>query len=210
MFQLDTGSQGGEGPWIAWSARGTLDGTVPAKSFFIREGSTKTQIDAFAKGVVLDIHALKTGWQRSDGTPGQAPEWRWNPSPAQMQASPGDDWKKGFSVRCALGSGQTAVWEQSGAAVWDALVGLVPALQQAPDSTSLPLVRLTSTKLQQFKKGSTVSPVLEVVKWVPRPDCLKDGIAAGFAAEPAPAPAPKAAAQPAPAPQPVMEDDLEF
>ena len=27
---------------------------------------------------------------------------------SDMMASPGEDWKKGFSVRCAIGDGQTA------------------------------------------------------------------------------------------------------
>ena len=59
---------------------------------------------------------------------------------------------------------------------------------------------MTGTKAQQFKRGSTVEPVLEVVNWVDRPDCLKEGFAAGVDTgkphKPAPAP------QPAPADAP--------
>jgi hypothetical protein len=74
------------------------------------------------------------------------------------------------------------------------------------------MVQMTDTKAMQFKRGSTVSPVLSIVKWVPRPDCLKDGAAAGIATEPAPAPKPAPAPQPAPQPaQPALSaDDLEF
>jgi len=69
------------------------------------------------------------------------------------------------------------------------------------------MCKITDTKAMQFKRGSTVSPVLSIVKWVPRPDCLKDGAAAGIATEPsAPAPAPK----PAPAQPALSADDLEF
>jgi hypothetical protein len=59
----------------------------------------------------------------------------------------------------------------------------------------------------QFKRGSTIVPILEVIKWVPRPDCMKEGAAGGIALDPAPAPAP--APKPAPAPAPVS-DDMEF
>lgn len=196
---FDSGNSGSEGPWIAWSARGTLDGTIPQKSFYLRDGSDKTLFEGFSNaGVVLDIHGMKTGWQRSEGVAGQAPDWKWNPSISSFQPQPGDDYKKGFSIKCAIGGGNTATWEQAGAAAWNAFVGLVPALQQAPQGDMLPLVKITGTKLQQFKRGSTVEPVLAVVQWVPRPDCLKDGVAAGIATAPAAAPAP--AAQPAPAP----------
>lgn len=198
-FDIDTGNQGSEGPWISWSARGTQDGTIPPKSFYLRDESGKALFEGFNTGVVLDIEKMRTGWQRSDGVIGQAPDWKWNQSVSQMQPQPGDDYKKGLSIPCAIGAGKTATWEQAGAAAWNAFVGLVPALQQQPQSDMLPLVRITGTKLQQFKRGSTVEPILEVVKWVPRPDCLKEGAAAGVATDPAPQPAAQLAPQPAPA-----------
>lgn len=210
MFELDTGSTGSEGPWIAWSARGTQDGLVPARSFFLRDKDGKTPLD-LSKGFVLGIEQLKTGWQNSTGMVGVAPEWRWNPSPSQMMASPGDGWKKGFSVRCAIGGGNTATWEQAGAAVWQALTDLAPKLREQPGAGQLPMVRLTDAKLLQFKIGSTVVPVLEIVKWVPTPDCLKADAVAGLATEPAPAPQPAPQAAPAPTPQPAVAlDDAEF
>jgi len=206
-FNIDTGAQGSEGPWLQWSARGTQDGSVPPKTFYIRDESGKTAFEGFAgNGVVLDIEKMKTGWQRSDGVIGQAPDWKWNPSVSQMQPQPGDDYKKGFSIPCAIGGGKTASWEQAGAAAWNAFVGLVPALQQQPQPNMLPLVRITGTKLQQFKRGSTVEPILEVVKWVPRPDCLKEGVAAGVATAPSPQPVQQATLAPAAN----VPDDAEF
>jgi hypothetical protein len=74
----------------------------------------------------------------------------------------------------------------------------------------LPLVRITGTKLQQFKRGSTVEPILEVVKWVPRPDCLKEGVAAGVATAPSQQPASQPAPQPAPVQSAPIPDDAEF
>jgi hypothetical protein len=46
------------------------------------------------------------------------------------------------------------------------------------------------------------------VKWVPRPDCLKEGAAAGIATEPAPQPVQQQAAAPAPAAN--VPQDAEF
>lgn len=207
MFALDTGSNGLNGPFLQWSARGTQDGSIGPKSFYVRDGGEKIAYDA-TKGMVLDIEKIKTGWQKSEGIAGVAPEWKWNPSPAQMMAQPGEDWKKGFSIPVATGGGAVATWEQAGTAAWQALTDLAPQLSQQPAPGQLPLVRLASTKSMQFKRGSTIIPVLEIIKWVPRPDCLKDGAAAGIALAPAPQPAPAPAPQPAPAP--AASDDLEF
>ena len=199
MFDLDLGNEGGAaGPFLAWSARGTLDGVIPQRSFFLRDSGNRSVFD-MSKGIVLDIEKMKTGWQHSEGIAGVAPEWKWNPSVNQMMPSPGEGWKKGFSIPCAIGGGDVATWEQAGAAVWQALADLAPKLSDG--GGKLPLVRMSDAKALQFKKGSTIVPVLEVVKWVDRPDCLKEGAAAGIAMEPAPI------AKPAPA---VAAEDLEF
>ena len=211
MFALDTGNNGGgNGPFLQWSARGTQDGIINPKSFYIRASDGKTFYDA-TKGMVLDIEKMRTGWQMSEGVQGVAPDWKWNPSPAQMMAQPGEDWKKGFSIVVAIGGGEVATWEQAGVAAWDCLVNLSAALQQQPALGHLPLVRLADTRPMQFKRGSTIVPILEVIKWVPRPDCLKEGAAAGIATAPAAAPvaAPKAAPAAAPAAAAVY-DDMEF
>jgi hypothetical protein len=209
MFEIDTGSDGVGGPFLQWSARGTMDGSVPAKNFYIRDGGDKTPYDA-TKGMVLDIAKMKTGWQKSEGIAGVAPEWKWNHSVSQMMQSPGEEWKKGFSIPVAIGGGLTATWEQAGTATWQALTDLAPTLQNQPDPNQLPMVKITDTKAMQFKRGSTVSPVLSIVKWVDRPDCLKDGAAAGIAMDPpAPKAAPAAPVVPA-APETVDADDLEF
>lgn len=195
MFQLDLGSSGGSGPFLAWSAIGTRDGSVPARSFYIRDGGEKVPYDG-STGFIMDIDALKTGWQHSEGAVGVAPSWNWNPSVNQMMPKPGDDWKKGFSINCATGGGNTATWEQAGAAAWQSLEALAPLLGQRPDAKSLPKVKLGEAKFVQFTKGSTVVPILEIVEWLERPDCLKDGVEAGIAMEPAPAAAPAPVAPP--------------
>jgi len=193
---FDTGGGGSEGPWLQWSARGTQDGEIPPKSFLLRDSDGKVQFDGFNQnGVVLDIENMQTGWCYSDGVAGQAPEWKMNQTIAHMMPQPGDGWKKGFKLRVAIGGGKTASWDQAGAA---AFVALVPQLREGP-SGKLPLVKMTGTKLEQFKRGSTVTPLLEVVKWVDRPDCLKADAPTIDTGEQAPAPKAEA---PAKAPEP--------
>ena len=203
MFEIDLGNTGSDiNTFLGWSARGTQDGAIRAKQFYLRDGAAKDEYPtAQTNGMVLDLDSLKTGWQKSDGIAGVAPEWKWNPSVNQMMAKPGDDWKKGISVKVAIGNGKVAVWEQAGAAIWSALTELAAKLKEQPSAGQMPLVKMIEAKELKFTKGSTCYPVFEVVKWVDKPDCLKEGAAAGIADE--------AAAKPEPALAPV-EEDMEF
>ncbi len=195
-FDMDTGPQGSEGPWVQWSARGTQDGEVPAKSFFLRDkDKKKSKIDAFEKGVVLDIDNLKTGWCYTSGAIGSAPEWKLGASPARLPEKPGDEYKKGFQVRCAISKDQSADWHQSGAAVWSMLVDLSDEFSAGSKANpgKLPVVKLDGVKALNFTKGSTVQPLMKIVKWVDRPACLEDGaggIDTGDQATPEPEPTP--------------------
>lgn len=199
-FDFDTGSSGSEGPWIQWSARGTLDGEIAPRTFILRTQDGKEPFAGFERGVVLDIANMKTGWCRSEGTAGVAPEWRWNPSLSSFQAKPGDEWKKGFSIRCAISKTDAATWEQSGAASWAAFTGLIPAIQAGPVSEGkLPMVKVTGVKVEKYARGSTAIPTLEIIKWVDRPDSLTADAAKIATDEPAPVSRP--------APQPVAADD---
>ena len=142
---------------------------------------------------MLDLDSLKTGWQKSEGIQGVAPEWKWNASVNQMMQKPGDDYKKGMSVKVALGKDKAVIWEQAGAAVWQVLTNLSGQLKDAP-AGKLPHVKMTGSKDIKFQKGSTAYPEFEIVKWVDRPDCLKEGVAAGIALDETP----PAAKEPAP------------
>lgn len=165
-----------QGPWLNWSAQ--------KEKFTIRDSAGTADFTGFTgNGVILDIDTMQTGWCYTSGLPGQAPQWKMNASINRFEAKPGDEYKKGFKIRCATGNGATASWDQAGAGAWNAFVALVPALQQQPPG-KLPLVRMSGTKQVKFQRGSTVEPVLELVKWVDRPDCLKEGAAAGIATEP--------------------------
>ena len=208
--QFDAGNEGSEGPWLSWSARGTQDGAIPAKSFFIRDENGKRATDAFGKGVVFDIYAMKTGWQYSDGLAGVAPDWKWNESVASMMPqpvspSPTNSWKKGFSIPCAISKTEKVLWEQAGAAAWGAFAALVPELAKGPEG-KLPVVVMTDSVHRIFKRGSTVEPVFAISKWVDRPDALKEGAQAGIAVDPAPAPQPAPTPAPAPAAEAVGDE----
>ena len=205
MFEIDLGNNGSDiNTFLGWSARGTQDGAIRAKQFYLREGAQKDEYEAAqTTGFVIDLDSLKTGWQKSEGIAGVAPEWKWNASTNQMMPKPGDDYKKGISVKCAIGNGKVAMWEQAGAAIWSAITDLAPLVKAQPSAGEMPLIKMKEAKELKFTKGSTCYPVFEIVKWVPKPDCLKEGAAAGIADEPAPAPQP----EPAPA---VASDDMEF
>lgn len=201
MFEIDLGNTDSANSFLQWSARGTQDGAVRARQFYIREGASKDEYaEAQTTGFVIDLDTLKTGWQKSEGIAGVAPEWKWNPSVNQMMPKPGDDYKKGFSIKCATGGGNVSVWEQAGAGAWTALTELAPKLKDQPAAGKMPLVRMVEAKELKFQKGGTCYPIFEIVKWVDKPDCLKEGAAAGIATEPAPAPAPA----------PAAVDDAEF
>lgn len=204
MFEIDLANDGISGPFFQWSANGTKDRVISPATFYIRDGGDKTPVDA-EKGLVLDLATLKTGWCRSDGVAGVPPEWKWNPSPSQMMASPGEGWKKGISIRVAISKDRAATWEQSGAAVWDALVHLVPQIQESKGPNEVPHVKLTNVLDKVYAKGGTAVPILDVAKWVDRPACLKDG--ASIATAPAAAPTPPPAVATAPAAVPPGEGD---
>lgn len=192
---FDAGATGSEGPWLQWSARGTQDGEIPQKSFLIRDEGGKTAFNGFTEGgVIFDIENMQTGWCYSSGAVGEAPQWKMNASINHFEPAPNDEYKKGFKMRVATGGGKTASWDQSGAGAWNAFVNLVPELAKQPAPGKLPLIKMVDVKHEQFKRGSTQTPVLQVVQWVDRPDCLKEGAQAGIATEEAPAPK-----QPAPA-----------
>jgi hypothetical protein len=99
------------------------------------------------------------------------PGWKWNQKP--FEPKPGEGYKKGFSIPCAIGGGEAVTWEQSGAAIEESLAGLNLnsdyLVGTGPDVGKLPLVRMAGVREQTYKKGSTTIPVLKLVQWVDRP-----------------------------------------
>lgn len=160
--------------YMSWSARGTQDGDIPAKNFFIKTtDGTKQIVNAIkkgGKGVVMDIHNMKTGWQRfGDG----GSEWVYNDDLKNWKAKPGDDFKQGLSIPCAIGD-KHVIYRQSGVAVIEGFKTLSPQLTCDESAAGkLPVVTMTGTAEMKFKIGSTNVPQLTVIDWVDRPFVLE-------------------------------------
>jgi hypothetical protein len=203
MFDIDVPTGGGtEGPFVQWQAKESLDGSIPGRSWSIRNAEGKTVFKGFETGVALDVHNMRTGWCYSTGAKGVAPEWLWNASIRKFAPQPPDRgsadhrWQKGMSIPLAYGPNPTdrAVWEQAQAGAWQAFGQLVELLRKAGDvGHTLPIVKMAGVEKIESKKGVTFAPKFEIVKWVPRPPALMaDGIDTGDSAPPPPPPRPAA------------------
>lgn len=220
MFSIDTGNDGGSlGPWMSWTSNGSAMKGFPPKSWVLRgkdESGEKFEhvIEAFANGCVLDLDTLQLGWMK-DGATGQAPEKRWNPNIGQATQRPDESkkasgayaWSQALSIRCAIGNGQAATWEQASFGAYDAFSKLAKQIsaewsEKSQNGKLLPLVKQTGVESQILKSGTSNKPVLQVMDWVARPDCLKaDAPAIATQAE-QPTPQPTQQAAPAPTPEP--------
>lgn len=216
-FQIDTGSDGGsKGPWISWTSNGSAEKGFAPRTWILRgkdENDVKFEraVPAFQNGCIMDLDTLQLGWEK-DGAAGQAPERRWNPSISQALPRPDDSkkangkpaWSQALSIRCAIGGGQAATWEQSAFGAYDAFAKLSKQIMaewptKSQNGRLLPLVKQVDTITKTLAGGNSNTPVLQVVDWVERPNCLKDD-APQIATAPAPvapAPQPQAAAVPA-------------
>lgn len=218
MFAIDTGNEGGSrGPWMSWTSNGSAMKSFPPKSWVLRGKDQSDEkfehvIDAFNTGCVLDLDTLQLGWMK-DGATGQAPEKRWNPSISQSTQRPDESkkqsgayaWSAALSIRCAIGDGQAATWEQASFGAYDAFSKLAKQIQaewgdKSQNGRLLPLVKQTGVETQQLKSGATNKPILTVVQWVERPDCLK-GDAPAIATTPEPVQQAAPVHQHTPAPQ---------
>jgi len=217
MFAIDTGDTGGsKGPWLNWTSNGSAGKGFAPKTWYLREGKGEDvkeyTVPAFENGCVMDLDTLQLGWMKDGGT-GQAPIKQWNPSVSQATQRPDESkttngkyaWSQALSIRCAIGGGQAATWEQAAFGAYDAFSKLAKQISaewgaKSQNGKLLPLVKQVGVETQQMPSGKTNKPVLQVVDWVERPDCLKaDAPTIATAAQ---EPAPKPVQQAAPAPQP--------
>ena len=180
-YEFDEGQQGSgdSGPFINFHAKETLDGAIGSRSFSIRDADgNRTDITKkMEKGVAFDLDTLKTGWSFSNGAIGQAPQWEWNDTPARFNVKQPDDiggerWKKGFSIRIALGKSEAVTWSQSGAGCWQGLVNLMKAVREDGGEGETVIAAMHDVEEIKFKKGGTSAPSFEIKKWAKRPDCL--------------------------------------
>lgn len=227
--EVDTGSSGAsQGPWIYWSSNGSAMKGLPHSSWVLRGkdahgNKTEAPVSAFQTGCVVDLDSLKLGWEK-DGAKGQAPERKWNPTLAVFPPRPDESkkasgafaWSKALSVRCAIGGGQAATWEQGAWAAYESFARVLNKIKaewvaNSQNGLLLPLVQQTGVERVDLPSGAANVPILDVIKWVPRPDCLKAD-APAIATGPAPAPQQAATVTPA-APPPAaasVPEDAQF
>lgn len=191
MFSIDTGSEGSKGPWLAWSSNGSAEKGFAPRTWVLREKpegapkSVETVVPGFVNGCVLDLDTLKLGWEK-DGAKGTAPERRWNPTVSVATPRPDDSkkpsgqyaWSRALSVRCAIGGGKAATWEQGSFAAYDAFANLAKLITaqwtaHSQNGRLLPLVKQTAVEKRELPNGSANIPVLVIDRWVERPECLK-------------------------------------
>ena len=159
--------------YMSWSAKGTEDGSVPAKNFFVKSGSgdkvVVTAIKEKGDGVIMDIYNMKTGWQRF--FPDGSVEWVYNDDLKDWKPRPSDEHKQGISVDCVIND-KLVVWRQAGYAIIEGFKSMSASLKEAKDG-KLPVIKLKDVKQEKFKVGSTQIPILEVTDWVDRPFVLE-------------------------------------
>lgn len=187
MMMIDTGDSGtSQGPWVAWSSNGSAEKGFAPRTWVLRDkdelgNKVEAVVSAFEKGCVIDLDSLKLGWEK-DGGKGMAPERRWNPTLSQATPRPDDSkkptgafaWSRALTVRCSIGGGKAATWEQGSFAAYEAFSRLAKQIMaQFPGDNTLPFVRQTGVEKKTLPNGTANIPILEIVKWVPRPDCLK-------------------------------------
>lgn len=183
MFDIDVPTGGGaEGPFITWQAKESLDGSIPGRTWVIRTAEGKAKFEAFAKGVILDVHNMKTGWCYSTGQKGVSPEWLWNASIKKFAPQPPDRgnsehrWQRGFSIPLAFGKGpeDKAIWEQAQGGAYQGFGQLVELLRAAGDQgDKLPVVKQVGAERIESRRGTTFAPKFEIAAWVARPDNMR-------------------------------------
>ena len=183
-YDFDDGSSSSSdsqmGPFINWHARETLDGALKSRTFSIRdEENERTDVTpAFKKGVVFDLASLATGWCYSDGSPGVAPEWEWNDTPAKFKPQPADRgserFKKGFKIKIALNKDKSVLWSQSGAGAFEGLKSLMASVKKLVGDGDVVVASMSDVEEIKYKKGGTSAPIFTAKKWTERPECLTE------------------------------------
>jgi hypothetical protein len=121
---------------------------------------------------IFDFANIKTGWLSFN--PGVAPEFRFDSAPGSSDAqSPGDNYKRGFVVNVFSQKNLGGVRElaANSGAMNTAVNDVYDAYEAAPERAQgmLPVVKCVRVDPVTSKHGTNYHPVLEVIKWAPRP-----------------------------------------
>lgn len=174
MFgNMDLGPQGGDyAGFVSWTSQGSDDGSIPRRSFSISTKDANGQNHRSAwqapmQGVALDIRKLRIGWEKNEQNMPK-PHRVLVPAGQAFPASPGEGYKKAFSVPVTSGDGNVFLWEQGGVTSFSALEHLVPQLaqQEGMNPGKVPVVQFTGTSEMSIQGKMLGAAQLTVVQWV--------------------------------------------
>ena len=145
--------------------------------------------------MIFDFAAIGTGWLQY--LPGTAPDFVFDQG-GITAPQPAGQYKRGFAVDVYGGSLGVREFSSTAAVCIAAVKAIYDEWETSPEATQglLPVVEWQRVEPVKTKHGVSYAPVLHIVEWRRRPDCLwlrpRDGSADPQMA-PAPAPAPQRA-----------------
>lgn len=158
---------------------------------------------------IMDMPTIEVGWIAFAST---GPDFQMVPNGHQVGPKPSEAHKAGFRVKVLLPKEDTP---RTFASTAKAVIGVIDELHTkaaAGPAGQVPVVKIAGTRMVETKgpQGTTrnYAPLLEIVKYVPRPAALGDAPSMGVTMAPsAPAPAPQPAPAPKAEPERVLVDD---
>ena len=122
------------------------------------------------KTVLFDMDSIKTGWCLLEA--GSPPQWQWDEVIGRRSPKPGDEYKRGFSVRMWLGPDRGwTEWSANGTGSclgFENLAGA--AMPQKEDNEGKVLAtKYAGAKAEKIGRGNTRVPQFDIVGWVDRP-----------------------------------------
>jgi len=166
---LNIGGSGIIKPYVKYNAK--------ADKWFVRAPEGGDQ-EIARPTFLVDLKNIRTGWLRF--REGQAPERVIDPSLNDVAPSPGEDFKRGFVVTAYSPKFFGGAVEFSSASIHlsNAIRELYAAYEEQSGKTEnrgkVPVVCCTGSEPMKDKYGTNYRPKLEIVKWVDRPDDLRD------------------------------------
>jgi hypothetical protein len=123
----------------------------------------------------FDFQNLKLGWGLF--SEGAAPDWSWDNGARAAKPSP--DHKRGFSIPIyapkAFGEAAAlAVWESTARGSCIGMERLTAQIDENQIETKVAVVKFNGASPERIGKGATSVPILELVKYVDRPDGMDD------------------------------------
>jgi hypothetical protein len=128
----------------------------------------KDEIDL--KKICFDLDSIKTGWGMM--AEGQAPQWQWDDDVGRRSLKPEGEYKRGFSVRCWLGSAHGwAEWSSTGTGPCMGFEMFAGAAieQAAANPGKVAACTYDGSSALKVGKGNTRVPNFTIVGWIDRP-----------------------------------------